>query len=119
ARPLGVIIVGCNEYFTSAKCPREDCDEFLLSLPNRSKYCGRCRMHFDRDAVGSENIATICQSQLQHQCRPAKFMPKPQEPDASGSSDKGRRSRTKAPLTDNALILRAQKRLCKSSTNKH
>ncbi|KAF8941759.1 hypothetical protein BGZ47_007227 [Haplosporangium gracile] len=58
ARPLGVAIVGRNEYFTSTKCPQQDCGEFLQSLHNRSKYYGRCRVHFARDAVSTENIAS-------------------------------------------------------------
>ncbi|KAF9217482.1 hypothetical protein BGZ59_003810 [Podila verticillata] len=76
ARTLGYTIVGVNEFWTSAKCPRPQCNSFLRNVGRaRSKYCGSCRMHFDRDAVGSENIAWIGDSQIRHQCRPPKFKP--------------------------------------------
>jgi len=32
-------------------------------------------MYFDRDAVGSENIARVCMGQIEHQRRPAKYKP--------------------------------------------
>lgn len=32
-------------------------------------------MCFDRDAVGSENIARVCMGQLEHQKRPDKYKP--------------------------------------------
>ncbi|KAI7816075.1 hypothetical protein BC939DRAFT_470416, partial [Gamsiella multidivaricata] len=48
---------------------------FLESDKRRSKYCRSCQMYFDRSIVGSGNIATVCLSQIQNQCRPAKFMP--------------------------------------------
>jgi hypothetical protein len=32
-------------------------------------------MYFDRDAVGAENIARVCESQIRHQTRPPKYMP--------------------------------------------
>ncbi|GJJ76203.1 hypothetical protein EMPS_08562 [Entomortierella parvispora] len=74
-RGLGQIVVGEHEYFTSQKCPRRDCDEFLEKLDNRSMYCRKCNMFFDRDAVGSENIAFICQEFVEGRTRPAKFLP--------------------------------------------
>ncbi|KAG9063954.1 hypothetical protein KI688_004068 [Linnemannia hyalina] len=37
ARPLGYIEVGCIDFCTSAKCLKEGCNEFLESLPNRSR----------------------------------------------------------------------------------
>ncbi|CAO3572394.1 unnamed protein product [Mortierella alpina] len=75
---LGYPVVGCHEYFTSAKCPRPGCDTFLRSIGRtRSRYCPTCRMHFVRDAVGGENIGWICQAQLETQQRPVKYMPAP------------------------------------------
>ncbi|KAI1314465.1 hypothetical protein EDD11_002128 [Mortierella claussenii] len=57
ARHQGYQVVGVHEYYTSAKCPRPTCNEFLQNTENRSKYCHGCRAYFDRDIVGSENIA--------------------------------------------------------------
>ncbi|KAF9541030.1 hypothetical protein EC957_003558 [Mortierella hygrophila] len=37
ARPLGYIEVDCDELCTSAKFPKDGCNEFLESLPNRSR----------------------------------------------------------------------------------
>ncbi|KAF9962440.1 hypothetical protein BGZ72_004808 [Mortierella alpina] len=77
-KSLGYPVVGCHEYFTSAKCPRPMCNSFLRNVGRtRSRYCPTCRMHFDRDAVGGENIGRICQAQLERQQRPSKYMPAP------------------------------------------
>ncbi|KAG0275421.1 hypothetical protein BGZ96_003800, partial [Linnemannia gamsii] len=78
---LEFIIVGANEFYTSAKCPRDGCDTFLENKKNRSKYCRARKMDYDRDGVGSEKIARVCLSHLKHQIRPPKYMPKPPEPD--------------------------------------
>jgi transposase len=75
AKTLGYEVVGCHEYYTSAKCPRPTCDNFLENAPNRSKFCRNCHMHFDRDHVGAENIARVCEGQLMHQKRPEKYKP--------------------------------------------
>ncbi|KAF8936078.1 hypothetical protein BGZ58_004639, partial [Dissophora ornata] len=75
AKSSGYTVIGAHEYYTSARCPRDQCLAFLENDKRRSKYCRSCQMYFDRDIVGSENIATVCLSQIQHQCRPAKFMP--------------------------------------------
>ncbi|KAF9935717.1 hypothetical protein BGZ70_006896, partial [Mortierella alpina] len=72
---MGFDVSGVHEYFTSAKCPRRGCDQFLVPCGKRSKFCPGCRMYVDRDVVGSENIGTICQAQITDQRRPAKFMP--------------------------------------------
>ncbi|KAI7831508.1 hypothetical protein BC939DRAFT_437260 [Gamsiella multidivaricata] len=71
AKAMGHTVVGVHD----ARCPRDKCMAFLESDKRRSKYCRSCQMYFDRDIVGSENIATVCLSQIQNQCRPAKFMP--------------------------------------------
>lgn len=68
-------MVGTHEYYTSARCPRPNCLNFLETVPSRSKYCRSCKVYLDRDVVGSENIARICEAQLINQRRPAKFMP--------------------------------------------
>ncbi|ORY98372.1 hypothetical protein BCR41DRAFT_426554 [Lobosporangium transversale] len=57
------------------KCPRPHCDSILENVPFRSKYCRNCKAYFDRDAVGAENIARVCESQIREQKRPAKYMP--------------------------------------------
>ncbi|KAG0005842.1 hypothetical protein BGZ65_009995 [Modicella reniformis] len=74
-KSLGHQVVGAHEYFTSARCPRPTCDSFLETVLPRSKYCRQCQVYFDRDAVGSENIARICEAQLIRQRRPLKFKP--------------------------------------------
>ncbi|KAI1300518.1 hypothetical protein EDD11_006177 [Mortierella claussenii] len=76
AKGLGHTVVGCHEYYTSAKCPRDNCHQFLENAQEyRSKYCRHCQAYFDRDVVGSENIANVCRYHLQHHHRPAEFMP--------------------------------------------
>lgn len=75
-RSMGYSVYGVHEYYTSAKCPRTGCDAFLESVPkSRSRYCRGCQAYFDRDVVGSENIATICQAHIRQQRRPDKFKP--------------------------------------------
>ncbi|KAG0320873.1 hypothetical protein BGZ99_004267 [Dissophora globulifera] len=48
AGSLGHPVIGCNEYYPSAKCPRLNCDTFLQPTENRSRYCPVCKMYFDR-----------------------------------------------------------------------
>lgn len=74
-KSLGYPVVGTHEYFTSARCPRPACSNFLETILPRSKYCRNCKVYLDRDAVGSENIAWICKAQIADQYRPAKFKP--------------------------------------------
>ncbi|GJJ76092.1 hypothetical protein EMPS_08451 [Entomortierella parvispora] len=78
ARRLGYIVVGVDEYYTSAKCLRQNCDAFLQYGERRSKYCTACKQYFDRDVVGSENIAYICMQFILGQERPPKFCPIPE-----------------------------------------
>ncbi|KAF9119588.1 hypothetical protein BGW39_000184, partial [Mortierella sp. 14UC] len=75
AKALGFVVVGVHEYFTSAKCPRVDCDAFLSSRYKRSRYCARCDIYLDRDQAGSESIAHITLAQIRDQARPPKYMP--------------------------------------------
>ncbi|KAG0342103.1 hypothetical protein BG004_005750 [Podila humilis] len=83
AKPSGYLVVGTNEYFTSAKCPRLECQEFLQPAPRRSRYCPSCQFYVDRDVAAAENIARICRDQLNpgfpvdgYHRRRAKYMPK-------------------------------------------
>ena len=48
----------------------------MRQLKNRTKYCERCKTYYDRDAVGSENIAWVCQAQIVDGHRPAKYKPR-------------------------------------------
>ncbi|KAG0317487.1 hypothetical protein BGZ97_005308 [Linnemannia gamsii] len=50
----GYTVVGVPEFYTSAKCPRPDCDCFLMPNKHRSRYCSNCEMYVDRDQAGSE-----------------------------------------------------------------
>ncbi|CAO3570970.1 unnamed protein product [Mortierella alpina] len=61
---MGYDVSGVHEYYTSAKCPRRACDQFLVPCGKRSRFCPGCRMYVDRDVVGSENVGTICQAQI-------------------------------------------------------
>ncbi|ORZ21924.1 hypothetical protein BCR41DRAFT_350238 [Lobosporangium transversale] len=71
----GHFTVGAHEFYTSARCPRPLCDSFLETVYPRSKYCWTCKVFFDRDAVGAENIARIGLAQIERQERPAKYKP--------------------------------------------
>ncbi|KAF9361875.1 hypothetical protein BGX34_006860, partial [Mortierella sp. NVP85] len=93
-KSLGHQVVGTHEYYTSARCPRPECLNFLETVPSRSKYCRSCKVYLDRDVVGSENLARICEAQLINQRRPAKFMPEAVA-EAEGSRRK-RRSEAEA-----------------------
>jgi len=92
AKALGYLVLGAHEYFTSAKCPRPDCDNFLRQLKNRTKYCERCKTYYDRDAVGSENIAWVCQAQILDGRRPAKYKPRVEQT-VETSTGQGRRKK--------------------------
>ncbi|GJJ70524.1 hypothetical protein EMPS_02873 [Entomortierella parvispora] len=85
-REAGHIAVGVHEYYTSSKCPRENCNLFLKDKGNRSKFCSGCNVYFDRDQVGSENIARVCVAFLNGLERPAKYKPAPPAPAPAASS---------------------------------
>ncbi|KAF9563799.1 hypothetical protein EC968_004704, partial [Mortierella alpina] len=89
AKSLGYLVVGAHEYFTSAKCPRPNCTEFLRAVKDRTRYCPGCKIFFDRDAVGSENIGRVCQAQVIDGRRPAKYKPEVQ---AQGKGKNRKRS---------------------------
>ncbi|ORZ26622.1 hypothetical protein BCR41DRAFT_347648 [Lobosporangium transversale] len=76
----GHFAVGAHEFYTSARCPRPLCDSFLETVYPRSKYCRTCKVFFDRDAVGAENIARIGLAQIERQERPAKYKPTEEPP---------------------------------------
>ncbi|ORZ16775.1 hypothetical protein BCR41DRAFT_353162 [Lobosporangium transversale] len=76
----GHFAVGVHEFYTSARCPRPLCDSFLETVYPRSKYCRTCKVFFDRDAVGAENIAKIGLAQIERQERPAKYKPTEESP---------------------------------------
>ncbi|ORZ11289.1 hypothetical protein BCR41DRAFT_356977 [Lobosporangium transversale] len=69
-----------HEFYTSARCPRLLCDSFLEAVYPRSKYCWACKVFFNRDAVGAENIARISLAQIERQERPAKYKPTEESP---------------------------------------
>ncbi|ORZ05169.1 hypothetical protein BCR41DRAFT_362042, partial [Lobosporangium transversale] len=76
----GHFAVGAHEFYTSARCPRRLCDSFLETVYPRSKYCRTCKVFFDRDAVGAENIARIGLAQIERQESPAKYKPTEESP---------------------------------------
>ncbi|ORZ27102.1 hypothetical protein BCR41DRAFT_347427 [Lobosporangium transversale] len=76
----GHFAVGAHEFYTSARCPRPLCGSFLETVYPRSKYCRTCKVFFDRDAVGAENIARIGLAQIERQERPAKYKPTEESP---------------------------------------
>ncbi|KAK3844345.1 MAG: hypothetical protein J3R72DRAFT_522052 [Linnemannia gamsii] len=51
---LGYTVVGVHGFYTSAKCPRPDCDNFLISEKKRSRYCSECKIYMGQDQGGSE-----------------------------------------------------------------
>ncbi|ORZ19175.1 hypothetical protein BCR41DRAFT_351678, partial [Lobosporangium transversale] len=75
----GMLVVGLgpfersHRFYTSARCPRPLCDSFLETVYPRSKCCRACKVSFDRDAIGAENIARIGLAQIERQERPAKY----------------------------------------------
>ncbi|KAG0247446.1 hypothetical protein DFQ27_002029, partial [Actinomortierella ambigua] len=74
ARALGIICCKVKEAYTSKKCPRPLCTSDLDYDPkDRSKWCPVCKVYFDRDVVGAENIARILGAHMQGQPRPTKF----------------------------------------------
>ncbi|ORZ26284.1 hypothetical protein BCR41DRAFT_348054, partial [Lobosporangium transversale] len=79
-KPRGHFAVGAHEFYTSARCRRPLCDSFLETVYPRSKYCRACKVFFDRDAVGAENIARIGLAQIERQERPAKYKPTEESP---------------------------------------
>ncbi|KAF9366253.1 hypothetical protein BGX34_004704 [Mortierella sp. NVP85] len=93
-KSLGHQVVGTCEYYTSVRCLRPKCLNFLGTVPSRSKYCRSCKVYLDRDVVGSENLARICEAQLINQRRPTKFIPEAVA-EAEGSRRK-RRSEAEA-----------------------
>ncbi|KAF9919945.1 hypothetical protein BGZ67_001666, partial [Mortierella alpina] len=97
AKALGYRVLGAHEYFTSAKCPRQDCDNFLRQIKDQTRHCQRCKAFFDRDAVGSENIARVCQTQIVDGRRPAKYKPKD---DQHSEQRKGQGRRSKRSEVD-------------------
>ncbi|KAG0006565.1 hypothetical protein BGZ65_006563, partial [Modicella reniformis] len=106
AKSLGYDVVGAHEFYTSARCPRPACPAFLHNQGRRSRCCYNCQMFFDRDAVGAENIARVCEGQLRNQIRPDKYKPvvtqapaaapetTPMSEASQSSSGKRRRSKT-------------------------
>ncbi|KAF9344185.1 hypothetical protein BGX34_005924 [Mortierella sp. NVP85] len=61
---------------------------FTRAVSSRFKYCRSCKVYLDRDVVGSENLARICETQLINQRRLVEFMP---EAEAGGPKQKRKR----------------------------
>ncbi|KAF9569519.1 hypothetical protein EC968_002563, partial [Mortierella alpina] len=78
-RSLGYVVVGCNEFYTSKKCP--DCENFVCEVQIRILYCENCRTYFHRDQLAGNNIANVLQSYVLRQERPKYLQPV----DAKGS----------------------------------
>ncbi|KAF9557301.1 hypothetical protein EC968_007698, partial [Mortierella alpina] len=78
-RSLGYVVVGCNEFYTSKKCP--NCENFVCEVQIRILYCENCRTYFDRDQLAGNNIANVMQSYVLRQERPKYLQPV----DAKGS----------------------------------
>ncbi|ORZ21957.1 hypothetical protein BCR41DRAFT_420858 [Lobosporangium transversale] len=90
----GVLVVGLGSFESSKGVPSKHtaitrhlvtqrptlCDSFLETVYPRSKYCRACKVFFDRDAVGAENIARIGLAQIERQERPAKYKPTEESP---------------------------------------
>ncbi|KAI3660553.1 hypothetical protein MP638_001010, partial [Amoeboaphelidium occidentale] len=82
ARPLGITILGVDEYFTSQKCVR--CHELTESLSMRAKKCSKCNVVFHRDILAAENMCAALSAILEKGERP-EYLCKP--PDDKSDDD--------------------------------
>ncbi|KAF9571041.1 hypothetical protein EC968_001075 [Mortierella alpina] len=74
AKGLGILVVKVKEEYTSKKCPRPNCSQDLDHIrKDRSAWCSKCQMYFDRDVVGGENICRILAEHMKGRPRPMKF----------------------------------------------
>ncbi|ORZ22893.1 hypothetical protein BCR41DRAFT_349856, partial [Lobosporangium transversale] len=80
----GVLVIGLGSYESSKGVPSKHTAitrHFVTqAVYSRSKYCRACKVFFDRDAVGAENIARIGLAQIERQERPAKYKPMEESP---------------------------------------
>jgi transposase len=68
AKPLGITILGVDEYFTSQKFVR--CHEFVESLSMRAKKCSKCNVVFHRDILAADNMFAALPAILEKGERP-------------------------------------------------
>ncbi|KAI3657293.1 hypothetical protein MP638_002233 [Amoeboaphelidium occidentale] len=103
AKPMGLTILGVDEYFTSQKCVR--CHDFTESLSMRAKHCPKCKVVFHRDILAAGNMCAALSAMLEKGERP-EYLCKPpddeteeatEEPvqDVKKSSIKGRNPKEK------------------------
>ncbi|KAI3659068.1 hypothetical protein MP638_002087 [Amoeboaphelidium occidentale] len=103
AKPMGLTILGVDEYFTSQKCVR--CHDFTESLSMRAKQCPKCKVVFHRDILAADNMCAALSAMLEKGERP-EYLCKPpddeteeatEEPvqDVKKSSIKGRNPKEK------------------------
>jgi transposase len=85
AKPLGMTILGVDEYFTSQKCVR--CHEFTESLSMRAKKCSKCNVVFHRDILAADNMCAALSAILEKGERP-EYLCKPPD-DQSDDDDMG------------------------------
>ncbi|ORZ13364.1 hypothetical protein BCR41DRAFT_397177 [Lobosporangium transversale] len=80
-------VVGLGSFESSKGVPskhtaitRHLVTQLLEAVNLRFNYCRACKVFFDRDAVGAENIARIGPAQIERQERPAKYKPSEESP---------------------------------------
>ncbi|KAI3655354.1 hypothetical protein MP638_005079, partial [Amoeboaphelidium occidentale] len=84
ARPLGITILGVDEYFTSQKCVR--CHEFTESLSMRAKKCSKCNVVFHRDILAADNMCAALSAILEKGERP-EYLCKPPDDKSDDDND--------------------------------
>jgi hypothetical protein len=103
AKPLGLPMLGVDEYFTSQKCVR--CHDFTQSMSMKAKQCVKCKVVFHRDILAADNMYAALSAMLEKGERP-EYLCKPpddeteeaiEEPgkDVKKSSIKGRNPKEK------------------------
>ncbi|KAI3658768.1 hypothetical protein MP638_001650, partial [Amoeboaphelidium occidentale] len=87
ARPLGITILGVDEYFTSQKCVR--CHEFTESLSMRAKKCSKCNVVFHRDILAADNMCAALSAILEKGERPEYLCKPPDDKSDDDNNDGG------------------------------
>ncbi|KAI3656805.1 hypothetical protein MP638_004182 [Amoeboaphelidium occidentale] len=67
-KPMGLTILGVDEYFTSQKCVR--CHDFTESMSMRAKQCVKCKVVFHRDILAADNMCAALSAMLEKDERP-------------------------------------------------
>ncbi|KAF9964874.1 hypothetical protein BGZ73_001677, partial [Actinomortierella ambigua] len=73
-RSLGYLVVDCNEYYSSKRCPK--CENFDGHLGDiRRTYCRECEKYMHRDAMAAHNMVNVLRAYVERQERPDYLQP--------------------------------------------